>query len=110
MGYEGPGISVKNYNYGVVEREVLQTLNKCELKRNSPRLLVDDYTYPVVQASYKPMLISYVALLGLQDGLIWARKVGSSGMIVRCVDLGPQETRSTLFAIKQNGALCCMAF
>jgi len=107
-GFAGPSISVRNYAYEAVKREVDVALAQCGLRRNSPRLIIDDYTYPVVEASYKLIPFTYTLELSRLEAARRAKKLGSAGIVVRCLNLGA-DTKKDL-GIIETGAICCAKF
>ena len=109
-GYAGPGISLRDFDYAAVKHEVEETLQQCGLKRNSPRLVVDDLTYSVVHASYKVIPVTYASLIGAQQSLELAKSLGSAGLIARCANLSMEVTLAHLYDIRQHNSLCCLSF
>lgn len=103
-GYSGPGISIAHSDWKLAREQTLQALKKCNLSIRSPRLIVDDLTYPIVQRSFGVMPITYGMFMGAAPFIAKAREIGSAGLIVRCDGIP-----SGLPALPwdQVGSVCC---
>jgi hypothetical protein len=106
-GFSGPGIPIVTLDPAATKLSVERALAQCEISPTSPRLMVDDITYPFVQTSYKTIAVSYaIALTSVQEAVSRAKALGSSGMIFRC-------SNATLFpdlSFKNAGGICCTKF
>jgi hypothetical protein len=106
-GFSGPGIPIVTMNPPATKLSIERALAQCEMSPTSPRLVVDDLTYPFVQRSYKTIPVTYaIALTSAQEAVSRAKALGSSGMIFRC-------SNATLFpnlSFKSDGGICCTNF
>jgi hypothetical protein len=106
-GFGGPGIPVATLNPPATKLSIERALAQCEMSPASPRLVVDDMTYPFVQRSYKTISVTYaIALTSAQEAVSRAKALGSSGMIFRC-------SNTSLFpnlSFKSDGDICCTKF
>jgi hypothetical protein len=106
-GFSGPGVPIITLNPPATKLSIERVLAQCEMSPTSPRLVVDDMTYPFVQRSYKTIPVTYaIALTSVQEAVSRAKALGSSGMIFRC-------SNTTLFpnlSFKSDGGICCTKF
>lgn len=106
-GYSGPSISIAHADWRLVREQTLQALKKCNLTIRSPRLIVDDLTYPIVQGSYGVMPITYGMYMGAEPFIAKARDIGSAGLILRCDRIPPGLP---VLPWEQVGPVCCASF
>jgi hypothetical protein len=106
-GFSGPGIPIVTLSPAATKLSIERVLAQCGMSPTSPRLMVDDLTYPFVQRSYKVISVTYaIALTSTQEAVSRAKALGSSGMIFRCAN-------ATLFpnlSFKSDGGVCCTKF
>lgn len=106
-GFGGPGMPIVTMNPSATRLSIERALAQCGLTPTSPRLMVDDITYPFVQKSHKTISVSYaVSLTSPQEAIIRAKALGSSGMISGC-------SSSAAFPgllFKKDGGICCTKF
>lgn len=106
-GFGGPGMPIVTMNPSATRLSIERALAQCELTPASPRLIVDDITYPFVQKSHKTISVSYaVSLTSPQEAIVRAKALGSSGMIFGCSNSAAFP--SLLF--KKDGGICCTKF
>ena len=89
-------------------------------RSQSPRLILDNVTYPFLQNSYKAMLITYL-LYGyvsiMPDGkrsyaeqesfVSKVKSIGSAGIVTRCISYPWGFSAADA---KKSGPICCMRF
>jgi hypothetical protein len=106
-GFRGPGISIATMNPTATKLSIERALAQCELLPNAPRLIVDDLTYPFIQQSYKPILVTYaVSQTSGPETIVRAKALKSSGMVFGCfyARLFPN------LSFKRDGDICCTKF
>jgi hypothetical protein len=106
-GFRGPGISIATMNPTATKLSIERALTQCELLPTAPRLIVDDVTYPFIQRSYKPILVTYaVNQTSRPEAIIRAKALKSSGMVFGCfyAPLFPN------LSFQRDGDICCTKF
>ena len=103
-GYNGPSIPLVTSNFSEIGKNVHRAAAMCGLSSKSPRLIVDDLTYPFLQQSYKPYLITYGLFATPERFYALAKREGSNGMVVRC---GSIPATPQLDGMKRDGDICC---
>ena len=104
-GFEGPGISIKTYDYQQALNDILASSRACAIDPVASKgVIFDDYTYFFFQKSQKPMAISYILYLKNQALADFVAESGSAGMVTRCTSI----PRAYLPYVKKTGSVCCV--
>jgi hypothetical protein len=106
-GFVGPGLSIARRDLQATKQNIQSSMNRCGLSPVSPRLIVDDLTYPFLQTSTKPILVTYATrVLSSDQAIERAKALGSSGIVFRC------EFASSFpnISFAQEGGICCSKF
>jgi hypothetical protein len=106
-GFSGPGQSIAKRDLQTTKQNIQSALNRCGLSSASPRLIVDDVTYPALEHSRKPLLVTYATrVLSADQAIERAKALGSSGIVFQC------EFASTFPGISfaKEGGICCAKF
>jgi hypothetical protein len=104
-GFEGPGISIKTYDYQRATKEIAASSKACAVDPIASKgVIFDDYTYLYFQKSQKPMAITYVLFLKDQALVDFVAKSGSAGIVTRCSSI-PKVYLP--YAIS-SGLVCCV--
>jgi hypothetical protein len=106
-GFSGPGQSIAKRDVQTTKRNIQSALNQCGLSSTSPRLIVDDVTYPVLEHSSKPLLVTYaIRVLSADQAIERAKALGSSGIVFQC---GFASSFPGISFV-QEGGICCAKF
>ena len=113
-GYSGPGISIIKTNFNEVNQNTTKALSECNLNKKYSKIIVDDLTYPFVENTYKPMLITYGSYAPGELFYIYSRAIGSAGLLTRCSvipatfpKLGMKRFNAT---DDEYNSICCIEF
>jgi hypothetical protein len=106
-GYEGPGVSLVNYNHNEVSEQLYFLSNQCGINPiNSKAVFFDDSTYLYVKKGKWPIPITYSYLLEAEGKSVsnLFKEVDSDGMLLRCTSI-PDKYLAYSYKV---GAYCCV--